>query len=196
MKLHTYLFLFALLLFFNESAAQTNNVTYDEAINIAVEKEYPEYFSALLKILDDFEQELIVKSVITDGTYKNYTNLLKEISKDSTYAIVSDFALGDSLKVIAKHHNYELAKTLKTVPLIHFRNKAQPKSILFNQRVSEITAKKIGFSRSDYASLLLEVYDEEDYLQPTIRTQLFRFLDPNTDYLLYFYVGKPTSTNN
>ncbi|WP_286813374.1 MULTISPECIES: hypothetical protein [unclassified Maribacter] len=196
MKLHTYLFLFALLLFFNESAAQTNNVTYDEAINIAVEKEYPEYFSALLKILDDFEQEIIVKSVITDGTYKNYTNLLKEISRDSTYAIVSDFALGDSLKVIAKHHNYELAKTLKTVPLIHFRNKAQPKSILFNQRVSEITAKKGGFSRSDYASLLLEVYDEEDYQQPTIRTQLFRFLDPNTDYLLYFYVGKPTSTNN
>lgn len=124
------------------------------------------------------------------------TNLLKEISKDSTYAIVSDFALGDSLKSIAKRHNYELAKTLKTVPLIHFRNKAQPKSILFNQRVSEITAKKGGFYRSDYASLLLEVYDEEDYLQPTIRTQLFRFLDPNTDYLLYFYVGKPTSTNN
>ncbi|CAN0594988.1 unnamed protein product, partial [Ectocarpus sp. 12 AP-2014] len=148
MKLQTYLYLFVFFLPINESAAQTNNVTYDEAINMAVEKEYPEYFSALLKILDDFEQELIVKSVITDGTYKNYTNLLKEISKDSTYAIVSDFALGDSLKVIAKRHNYELAKTLKTVPLIHFRNKAQPKSILFNQRASEITSKKGGFSRS------------------------------------------------
>jgi hypothetical protein len=81
---------------------------------------------------------------------------------------------------------------MKTVPLINYRNKAQAKSIVFNQRASEITAKKREFFRSDYASLLLEVYDKKDLRLPTIRTQLYRFLDPNTDYILYTYIGKPT----
>ncbi|TDT47538.1 hypothetical protein CLV90_1614 [Maribacter spongiicola] len=170
------------------------NKTYDEAFNDAIAKQYPEYHTALLKVLDDFEQELIIKKVVSDGSYKNYVNLLKEISKDSAYEIVSDFALGDSLTLNSQHYNYELAKTMKTMPLIHYRNIAQSKSMLFNQRVSEITTKNGGFSRSNYASLLLEVYNEEDFQLPTIRTKLFRFLDPNTNDRLYIYMGKPTQS--
>ncbi|WP_405409919.1 hypothetical protein [Maribacter sp. Asnod1-A12] len=196
MKTHTYLFIFMFFIFFNELAAQATNMTYDEAINSAIEKEYPEYHAALLTILDDFEKELISKNIITDGTYKNYVSLLNEISNDSTYEIVSDFALGDSLKINAKRYKYKLAQTMKTVPLIQYRNKAQPKSILFNQRASEITKEKGKFNRSDYASLLLEVFNEEDFQLPTIRTQLYRFLDPNTEHTYYTYIGQPTSTNN
>lgn len=192
MKIHTYLFVFMSFIFFNELAAQATNMKYDEAINSAIEKEYPEYHAALLTILDDFEKELISKNIITDGTYKNYVSLLNEISNDSTYEIVSDFALGDSLTLNSKRYNYELAKTMKTMPLIQYRNMAQSKSMLFNQRVSEITTKNGGFSRSNYASLLLEVYNEEDFQLPTIRTKLFRFLDPNTNDRLYIYMGKPT----
>ncbi|MEP2238882.1 MAG: hypothetical protein ABJI22_11020 [Maribacter sp.] len=167
-------------------------MTYDEAINDAIEKEYPTYHASLLSILENFEEELITKNVIADGTYENYVKVLNKISQDSTYEVVSDFALGDSLKINAEHYNYELAKIIRSVPLIHYRNKAQPKSILFNQRVSKITTKKQSFSRSDYASLLLEVYDKNDFQRPTIRTQLFKFLDPNTEYIHYIKIGKPT----
>ncbi|MEP2280968.1 hypothetical protein, partial [Maribacter sp.] len=168
---------------------------YDEAINDAIKKEYPTYHASLLSILENFEEELTTKNVTADGTYENYVKVLNKISQDSTYEVVSDLALGDTLKINSKHYNYELAKIMKTVPLIHYRNKAQPKSILFNQRVSEITTKKQSFSRSDYASLLLEVYDKNDFQLPTIRTKLFRFLDPNTNDRLYIYMGKPTSKN-
>lgn len=193
MKSNTFLLVSIFLLFINESFAQMINKTYDEAINNAIAKQYPEYHTGLIKVLDDFEKELISKKVITDGTHENYVNLLNEISNDSTYEIVSDYALGDSLKINSKRYNYELINIMKTVPLINYRNKAQAKSIVFNQRASEITAKKREFFRSDYASLLLEVYDKKDLRLPTIRTQLYRFLDPNTDYILYTYIGKPTS---
>ncbi|WP_299796095.1 hypothetical protein [uncultured Maribacter sp.] len=192
MKIHTYLFVFMSFIFFNELAAQINNMTYDEAINIAIAKQYPEYHTALLKVFDNFEQELIIKKVISDGSYENYVKVLTKISKDSTYEVVSDFALGDSLTLNSQRYNYELINIMKKVPLIHYRNKAQAKSNLFNQRASEIAAKKKFFSRSDYASLLLEVYDEEDFQLPTIRTQLYRFLDPNTNHIFYIYMGKPT----
>jgi len=160
-------------------------MTYDEAINNTIEKEYPEYYSALLEILDDFELELISKKVIAEDTYENYVKVLNEICRDSTYRVVNNFALGDSLTLNSKRYNFELINIMKTVPLINYRIKVQAKSIIFNQRASEITANKRRFSRSDYASLLLEVDDDEDFQLPTIRTQLYRFLDPNTDYLLH-----------
>ena len=192
MKSNTILFVSIFLLFINEISAQMTNETYDEAINNAIAKQYPEYHTALLKVLDDFEQELIIKKVVSNGSYENYVNLLTKISNDSTYEVVSDFALGDSLSLNSKRYNYELKNIMKSVPLISYRNKAQPKSIAFNQRASEIAAKKREFYRSDYASLLLEVYDEEDFQLPSIRTQLYRFLDPNTNHIFYIYVGKPT----
>ncbi len=192
MKSNTILFVSIFLLFLNEISAQMTNKTYDEAINNAIAKQYPEYHTALLKVLDDFEQELIIKKVISDNSYENYVKVLTKISKDSTYEVVSDFALGDSLTLNSQRYNYELINIMKSVPLINYRNKVQAKSILFNQRVSEITTKNGGFSRSNYASLLLEVYNEEDFQLPTIRTQLYRFLDPNTNHIHYIYMGKPT----
>ena len=192
MKSNTILFVSIFLLFLNEISAQMTNKTYDEAFNDAIAKQYPEYHKALLKVLDDFEQELIIKKVISDNSYENYVKVLTKISKDSTYEVVSDFALGDSLTLNSQLYNYELKNIIKSVPLISYRNKAQPKSIFFNQRASEIAAKKREFSRSDYASLLLEVYDEEDFQLPSIRTQLYRFLDPNTNHIFYIYIGKPT----
>ncbi|WP_324028313.1 hypothetical protein QSV08_10410 [Maribacter sp. BPC-D8] len=192
MKSNTLLFVSIFLLFINEISAQKTNETYDEAINNAIAKQYPEYHTALLKVLDDFELELIIKKVVSDGSYQSYVNLLTKISNDSTYEVVSDFALVDSLSLNSKRYNYELKNIMKSVPLISYRNKAQPKSIAFNQRASEIAAKKKEFSRSDYASLLLEVYDEKDFQIPTIRTQLYRFLDPNTNHIHYIYMGKPT----
>jgi hypothetical protein len=192
MKSTTLLFVSIFLLFIYQLSAQMTNKTYDEAFNNAIAKQYPEYHTALLKVLDDFEQELIIKKVISDGSYENYVKVLTKISKDSIYEVVSDYAIGDSITQISQHYNYELINIMKSVPLISYRNKAQAKSIVFNQRASEITTKKREFSRSDYASLLLEVYDEEDFQLPTVRTQLYRFLDPNTNHLLYIYIGKPT----
>ena len=147
MKSNTILFVSIFLLFINEISAQMTNETYNEAINNAIAKQYPEYHTALLKILDDFEQELIIKKVVSDGSYESYVNLLTKISNDSTYEVVSDFVLRDSLKINSQRYNYELINIMKSVPLINYRNKVRAKSIAFNQRASEITTKNGGFSR-------------------------------------------------
>ena len=77
--------------------------------------------------------------------------------------------------------------------MIFFKKNAEIKSVVFNNKASQIYVEKKNLSRSDHAKLFLDVYNEADFQLPTIREQLYRFLDPNTDYILYTYIGKPTS---
>jgi hypothetical protein len=78
MKSTIFLLVPVFLLSINESFAQMLNKTYDEAINNAIAKQYPEYHTGLIKVLDDFEKELISKKVLRDGTYENYVKVLKK----------------------------------------------------------------------------------------------------------------------
>lgn len=193
MKSASLILLIIILLFITPLTSQEFSITYEEAINKEIAHQYPEYYKELGRLLDDFQQELISKGVIKTGTYKQYVQVLSAISKDSTFEIFSDYAIGDTLRQLSKQVNYDHLNIMKAAPMIFFKKNVEIKSVVFNNKASQIYAEKKNLSRSDHAKLFLDVYNEADFQLPTIREQLYRFLDPNTDYILYTYIGKPTS---
>ena len=48
-------------------------------------------------------------------------------------------------------------------------------------------------NNSVIANVMLEVYDADDYNVPYIKVKLFKFLDPNSDFVLTSYIGKPST---
>ncbi|WP_423998474.1 hypothetical protein [Maribacter sp. IgM3_T14_3] len=186
MKSTTLLFVSIFLLLIYRLSAQVTNKTYDEAFNDAIAKQYPKYHTALLKVLDDFEQELIIKEVFSDGSFENYVKVLTKISKDSTYKVVSEYAIGDSVIKISKHYKIDYMSILTSDEVLSYSDN-NAKNLLLNEKSSAIAMKNGGLTYSDYASILLEVYDERDFQLPIIKLKIFKFIDPNTNGRWWFY---------
>ncbi|WP_281540576.1 hypothetical protein [Maribacter aestuarii] len=70
-------------------------------------------------------------------------------------------------------------------------NMDNSKNFLMNQKASEIINQGQEITRSRYATLLLETYDEKDFELRLVKLKILRFLDPNSDLVYYVYAGKP-----
>ncbi|HDZ05532.1 hypothetical protein LCGC14_0067630 [marine sediment metagenome] len=185
-------FIIAFLFYSSRITSQVTTNKYEVAVNEVIKTNDPKYYTGLIKILDDYQKELITRNSIADTTYNNYIHLLTQISRDSTYEINSNYTIGDSVQKLAKRFSYDGLKQMKTIPLSRYIQNNEAKSILLNQKAGQVYKNKGSISRADYAQLLLDVYDENDFQLPTIRLQLFRFIDPNSDGVFYMHVGKPT----
>ena len=192
MKISSIFLILIPLFYTSKIASQVTTNTYEVAVNESIKINDPENYTGLIKILDGFQKELFTRNSIADTTYNSYVHLLNQISKDSTFEITSNYAIGDSVQKLAKRFNYNGLKQMKTIGLAKYMQNNKAKSMLLNQKAGEVYKEKGGVSRADYAQLLLDVYDENDFQLPTIRLQLFRFIDPNSDGVFYMYVGKPT----
>lgn len=177
------------LLTLNSACKVTNNqfeIKYDQGLS----EENPEYYRELNRILLEFENHLISQKIITSKDNKNYIRLLERIKKQGKKDFDITYPLSDSLNGISK-----LLKNDGTLSgITGFRshlNSKESKEILFQEKIAGLINNKVEISPSVIATVMLEVYDEEDYDLPKIKTKLFKFLDPNSDWVIYIYVGKP-----
>ncbi len=164
---------------------------YEMEVEKGLEKENPEFYNGLKIILKEFQEHLISKGIIDNSNYKSYVGLLDNIRDDEDKEFEIEYNIGDSIQKLAKGIKYEGLSPENFVNGIKYFNGTDSKSFLFNEKVSELTEKKEKFNRSVYADILVEVYDEKDFQLPMVKLKIFRFLDPNSDFVIYTYVGKP-----
>lgn len=156
-----------------------------------IEQENPEYYNGLKTILEEFQEHLISKHIIDSPDYKSYVGLLDKIrvDKDKEYEI--EYNIGDSLQKLAKGLNYEGPSAESFAKGMKYFNATDSKSFLFNEIVSELIRKNKEYNRSVVATILLEIYDENDFQLPMTKLKFFRFLDPKSDFVVTVYAGKP-----
>ncbi len=71
---------------------------YEIEIDKLLRKKNPEYHSGLKSVLSDYQEELVSKQIIPDGTYLSYVRLLKQISKEEKPNLSISYDLKSSLE--------------------------------------------------------------------------------------------------
>ncbi len=165
---------------------------YELNIEEELEKENPEYYEGLKIILNEFQEHLISKGIIVDSNYSSYAKLLNEIRADRDKVFEIGFNIGDSLQNLSRKFNYDGLSPINFAKGMKYLNATNSKSFVFNEKVSELVRKNNELNRSEIATILLDVYNENDFELPMVKLKFFRFLDPKSNLVFYAYIGPPT----
>ena len=165
---------------------------YEYEMDMLLAGASPEYYFALKKVLSDYEEDLIRNGAIPDASYGSYTELLNEIVKDQDYKPNVSFDLTGALEKIEGGLLSVLISQEGITIAVRYLKKETSKSFDFNSKVSQLIDDNIALDRSKMAALLLEVYDEDDLKLPMVKLKILKFLDPDTDLIVYSYIGPPT----
>lgn len=160
---------------------------YEIELDKLIAKKHPKYYNSLKTILVKFQEHLISNKVLKNSEYRSYVRLLKQIQSNNNKKLEITYNIGDSISRI-KSDDIEntILNNLKSLNIL------KSKSVLFQVKVSELMKRKKKLNRSDIAKVFLDTYEENDYELPLIKLKLFKFLDPNTDDVIYIFAGKPT----
>ncbi|WP_350290418.1 hypothetical protein [uncultured Croceitalea sp.] len=170
----------------SKSFSQVSSDKYEVELDKLIAKEYPKYYNSLKTILGKFQEHLISNKVLKNSEYSSYVRLLKQIQSNNneklniTYNIddfISRIKSGDIEKIIMNN--------LKSL------NISESKNALFQVKLTELMKRKKKLNRSDIAKVFLDTYEENDYELPMVKLKLFKFLDPNTNDVIYIFAGKP-----
>tara|TARA_R110000765_G_scaffold287187_1_gene383644 strand:- start:52 stop:627 length:576 start_codon:yes stop_codon:yes gene_type:complete len=171
-------------------ACKASDNKYETDIDKGLALANPEYYLGLKKILTDFQNHLVEQNIVVDNDPKNYIQLLKKIRGQNKNEFDITYPLRDSLN--------GLNKLLKSDILV--LSGTNESSNILNSKESQFQAKMYEFiknqkeiNNSVIANVMLEVYDADDYNVPYIKVKLFKFLDPNSDFVLTSYIGKPST---
>ncbi len=178
-------------MFTSKTICQVTTNKYEVEIDKLLAEKNPEYYDGLKDILSEFQKSLISKSIIVDSTFKSYVRLLKQISEDDKLEFDITYDLNDSLEGLGEGLFKVIPSIESAVIGQNYLNINNSKDFLFNQKVSEMVKNGQELNRSKFANLILEIYDEKDFKLPLIKLKVFRFLDPNSDYDIYIYAGRP-----
>lgn len=191
MKLPSTILIICSFLFCLKANSQMISNKFETEFEKVIEQENPEYYNGLKTTLKEFQEHLISKHIINSSDYKSYAGLLDKIRADKDKEYEIEYNISDSLQKLAKGLKYEGPSPESFVKGMKYFNETDSKSFLFNERVSELIRKKEEYNRSVFADILLEIYNEEDFELPMIKLKFFRFLDPNSDFVVTTYLGKP-----
>ncbi len=171
--------------------SQVTSNKYEVEVEKGIAKENPEYYAGLKTILWEFQEHLISSGIIKNNDYESYVGLLEQIRLDNKKEFDITYSLSDALEgLIQRLYSDGLSVKSSIIGKKYF-NITDSKSFLYNQKVSELIAKKEDLNRSTHANAILQVYDEKDFELPLIKLKIFRFLDPNSDGIMYIYLGRP-----
>ncbi|SMC71402.1 hypothetical protein SAMN05660703_2352 [Cellulophaga tyrosinoxydans] len=190
MKIHILICIIYGFLFNINAYSQMSSNKFELELEKGIEQENPQYYNGLKTILKEFQEHLISKGIIENSDYKSYVGLLNEVSLDKHKEYKIDFNIEDSLQNLAKRLNYKGPSPEILAKRVKYFNETHSKSFLFNQKVSKLARENKEFNRFIYASILLEIYDENDFVLPMVKLNFFRLLDPNSDFVVTTYVGK------
>ena len=171
------------------SQVTSNKYEVEEEKGIA--KENPEYYAGLKTILWEFQEHLISSGIIKNNDYESYIGLLEQIRLDNKKEFDIKYRLSDALEGLIHRLNSDGFSVKSSIIGNKYFNATDSKSFLFNQKMSELIAKKEDLNRSTLANVILQVYDENDFELPLVKLKIFRFLDPNSDNIMYIYAGRP-----
>lgn len=183
-----------LLLCISTLYGQMTNSTYEVEIEKNMAKEHPAYYNGLKKILQDFETHLIEQQVITKNNPDNYINLLMRIAEGNYTSLPITYQFSDSLSHLAKIYHMDAYSNGISTDELQFFNAKESKIFALGQRAATYgkTNHNETLSRSDYAKIMLGLFDPKDYELAYIKLILFRFLDPHSDVVFSISIGKPT----
>ncbi|WP_343486850.1 hypothetical protein [Allomuricauda sp. d1] len=164
---------------------------YGVEIDKLLQNKNPDYHNGLKNILSDYQQELISKGIIPDGTYQSYAGLLKQISTEEKPELSIAYDLKESLEGLGNGISKIMPSIESSLIAKNYLNPDNSKDFIFNQKISELVQNGQEMDRSIFARTLLEVYDEKDFELPLVKLKFFRFLDPKSDFIVYSYIGRP-----
>lgn len=164
---------------------------YEVEIDKLLAEKNPDYYDGLKKILSEFQKGLISKGIIADGTYQSYVGLLKQISEDDRMEFEIEYDLKRALKQLGEGITKNMPSIESTLLARNYWNIENSKGFLFNQKVSELFQNGQELNRSIFSELMLDTYSEDDFQLPLIKLKIFRFLDPNSESIMYIYAGRP-----
>ena len=191
MKIHISILIIYSILFNLNAHSQLSSNKFELELEKGIEQENPEYYNGLKTILEEFQEHLISKGIIENSDYKSYVGLLNEIRSDKQKEYKIDINIQASLQKLTMRLNYKGTSPEIFANGMQYFNETHSKSYLFNQKVSKLAQENKEFNRSIYASILLEVYDENDFVLPMVKLNFFRLLDPHSDFVVTTYVGTP-----
>jgi hypothetical protein len=174
-----------------KSNSQVTSNKFEAEFEKGVEHENPEYYNGLKTILKEFQKHLISKGIIASSNYKSYAGLLDKIRADKDKKYEIEFNISDSLQKLAKGLNYEGPSLESFVKGIRYFNATDSKSYLFHEKVSKLAQENKEINRSVLATILLEIYNENDFELLMVKLKVFCFIDPKSDFNIFLYVGKP-----
>ena len=177
--------------FTTKTNCQVTGNAYEVEIDKLLSEKNPEYYNGLRKTLSEFQQELITKGLIQNGTYQSYVELLKRISEEDKLNFVIEYDLEGKLKELGNGISKIIPSMETTLIAGKYLNIENSKDFVFTQKISEMKQNDKKLSRSILAKILLEVYDKKDFELLMIKLRIFRFIDPNMDLVVYVYAGRP-----
>lgn len=178
-------------MFHTKANCQMKTNEYEVEIDKLLLEKNPDYYDGLKKILSEFQKDLISKGIIVDGTYQSYVGLLKQISEDDKMEFQIEYDLKLALKGLGEGITKIMPSIESTLLAQNYSNIENSKDFLFNQKVSKLFKNGQELNRSIFSELILDTYSEADFQLPLIKLKIFRFLDPDSDGIMYIYVGRP-----
>lgn len=189
MKIQISILIIYSLLFNLNAHSQLSSNKFELELEKGIEQENPEYYNGLKTILEEFQEHLISKGIIENSDYKSYVGLLNEIRSDKQKEYKIDINIQDSLQKLTMRLNYKGPSPECLANGVQYFNETYSKRYLFNEKVSKLAQENKEFNRSIFASILLEVYDENDFKLPMVKLEFFSLLDPHSDFVVTTYVG-------
>ncbi|WP_337301838.1 hypothetical protein [Sediminicola sp. 1XM1-17] len=178
-------------LFTTKINCQVTSNIYEVEIDKLLAKKNPNYYDGLARVLSEFEKGLISKGIIVDGTYQSYVSLLKQISKDDKMEFEIEYDLKQALEGLGEGITKIIPSIETSLISQKYLNIENSKGSLFNNKVSELFQNGKELNRSIFSELILDTYGEDDFQLPLIKLKILRFLDPNSDSIMYIYAGRP-----
>ncbi len=178
-------------LFTTKINCQVTSNIYEVEIDKLLAKKNPEYYNGLKNTLQEFQEELISKGLIQDGTYKNYVALLRQISENDKLEFHITYNLKETLEELGEGINKIIPSIESSLISQNYLNIENSKGYLFNHKVSEFFQNGKELNRSIFSELILDTYGEDDFQLPMIKLKIFRFLDPKSDSIMYINAGRP-----
>jgi hypothetical protein len=187
------LIIFGLCCLLNTSIiiCQVTTNKYEVEMDKGLAKKNLEYYNGLKSILAEFQEHLISQRIIENNDYQSYVGLLKQLGSNSKKEFDITYNLKDSIEKLGQRYNSEALSAESFFSGTSHLDFRESKNFLFHQKMSELFAKKEDLNHSTLANVILQVYDEKDFELPLIKLKIFRFLDPNSDGIMYIYVGRP-----
>ena len=174
-----------------KSICQVNPNQYEIEIDNLLQKKNPKYYNGLKNILLEYEDELIAKKILLEGTYQSYAGLLKQIAKQENPTFSISYDLRSALKQLGDGISTIMPSIESSLISNKYLNLNNSKDFVFNQMISEMVHNGMELDRSIFAKTCLEVYDEKDFELPMVKLKILRVIDPKLNLIVYSYAGGP-----
>ena len=166
---------------------------YEFEIDQLLKRKNLDYYNGLKRVLSEYQKELISTGILKDSTYQAFANLLKIIAVDGKTTYTTSYDLKASHDELGEGIRSLMPSIEHSLIAKKYLNNINSKVFIYNQKISETIQKKQKLNRSILANILLAIYDEKDFELLLVKLKFFRFLDPNTNFVVYSFAGKPDS---